>query len=160
MSTRARIGIENDDGTVTSVYTHFDGYPTHHAPILTESYSEPEKLRELLALGDMSILAPEIGRKHSFDGHSGNIEANAWCLFYDRDRGESDVAAVTHPADTWPDYGHVYEYLLRPNGWTTRERQYRDHEAYWTDDWRPLAEAYVEAKAEEDAYLASQDARA
>jgi hypothetical protein len=26
MSTRSRIGIENQDGTTTSIYCHFDGY--------------------------------------------------------------------------------------------------------------------------------------
>lgn len=86
MSTRARIGIENDDGSVTSVYTHSDGYPEHHAPILAEHYGEASSVRELLALGDLSSLASSVGD----------------CFAYGRDRAESDVGAETHPADDWP----------------------------------------------------------
>lgn len=117
MSTNARIGVENEDGTVTSAYTHWDGYPSHHAPILSEHYADPAKLRELLALGDLSSLAPEIGEQHDFESR----EHPGWCLFYARDRGETDVAAKTHPIDAWPDYGQAFEYLLKPNGWHGRE---------------------------------------
>lgn len=33
MATRSRIGIENQDGTVTSVYCHWDGYPENNGRI-------------------------------------------------------------------------------------------------------------------------------
>src|SRR4029450_988789 len=55
MATRARVGVRNEDGTVTSIYTHWDGYPEHHLPILTEAYATEERARALIALGDVSI---------------------------------------------------------------------------------------------------------
>ena len=121
MSTRARVGIENEDGSVTSVYTHSDGYPEHHAPILTEHYGDEGSVRGLLALGDLSILAPKIGDAHVFSSHD---YASPDCLAYGRDRGEEDVAAVTHPADDWPDSGQEYEYFFKraTERWAMRSR--------------------------------------
>ncbi len=110
MSTNARIGIDNGDGTVTSIYTHWDGYPTHHAPILLESYVTEQHLRQLLALGDVSILDHAIGEKHDFDMHyQERAKLGPWTVFYGRDRGENDVDARTHPIDEWPEYGQAWE---------------------------------------------------
>lgn len=120
MSTRARIGIEEPDGSVTSIYSHWDGYPEGAGAILLEHYSEPDALRQLLALGDVSSLGPDIGRVHNFETHSQNAEAATWCLFYKRDRGEQDVNAVSHARDSWPDYGQEFEYLLTSSGWLYR----------------------------------------
>ena len=38
MSTRARIGIVRPNGSILSIYTHSDGYISHHGPILLEHY--------------------------------------------------------------------------------------------------------------------------
>ena len=59
MATRSRIAIENQDGTVLSIYCHWDGYPSHHGPILLENYTTQEKVESLIALGSISSLAPE-----------------------------------------------------------------------------------------------------
>ena len=64
MSTRSRIGILNDDGTVDSIYCHFDGYISNNGKILQEHYTDPAKMAELIALGDISSLAAEIGVQH------------------------------------------------------------------------------------------------
>lgn len=120
MSTRARIGIEEPDGSVTSIYSHWDGYPDGAGAILLEHYSQPDELRQLLALGDVSSLGPELGERHDFDSHHSNEAASEWCLFYKRDRGEEDVNAISHDRDSWPDYGQEYEYLLTPKGWKVR----------------------------------------
>ena len=55
MSTRSRIAIENQDGTVTSVYCHFDGYLEGVGKKLFEHYDR-EKTEQLVALGDLSQL--------------------------------------------------------------------------------------------------------
>lgn len=115
MSTRARIGIENENGKVTSIYTHSDGYPDHHWPVLTEHYNTEEKVRALLALGDLSWLGESIGEKHDFGGE--NYE---WCLAYGRDRGETGTEAETHESIAWPDGGQYYEYLFRRGAWLWR----------------------------------------
>ena len=67
MGTRSTIALEFADGTVQQVYCHWDGYLEHNGKILQEHYSDPFKLRELIDLGDMSSLAPNIGTQHSFE---------------------------------------------------------------------------------------------
>ena len=39
MSTNSRIGILHEDGTTETIYCHWDGYPEHQMPILTEHYN-------------------------------------------------------------------------------------------------------------------------
>lgn len=115
MSTNSRIGIENADKSVTSIYCHFDGYWDHHGPILLKCYDTPEKVLELMALGDLSVLDREIGEKQDF-----NNRRHGWCLFYGRDRGEKGTQAVVH--DTIHDfltYGEEYNYLFRDGEWWT-----------------------------------------
>lgn len=94
MGTRARIGRINEDGTVTSIYTHWDGYPEHHAPILLGAYDTPAKLKKLFALGDLSTLGSELGEKHDFDEPLYNTEKKDWCKSYGRDRGEPAPATM------------------------------------------------------------------
>lgn len=71
MSTRSRIAIENQDGTVTSVYCHFDGYVKGVGKILFENYNR-EKTEQLVALGNLSQLN----------------ESTETTIAYCRDRGE------------------------------------------------------------------------
>jgi hypothetical protein len=55
MATRSRIAIENQDGTVNSVYCHWDGYLSGVGKTLFNHYDQ-EKLRKLLELGGLSAL--------------------------------------------------------------------------------------------------------
>ena len=56
MATRSRIAIENQDGTVTSIYCHFDGYLSGVGKLLKEYYTTQTKVEALIALGDISAL--------------------------------------------------------------------------------------------------------
>ena len=57
MSTRSAIAIqETKNGPVRHIYCHYDGYPEHNGKILNEHYRDLAKVKELLALGDMSSL--------------------------------------------------------------------------------------------------------
>jgi hypothetical protein len=101
MGTRARIAIATPTG-YRSIYTHWDGGPEHHGRILLEHYTDPDKIRELIALGDLSSLRGEIGAKHPFDPPSYD-ERDAWneaygkmCNAYGRDRGEKNVDTAEH----------------------------------------------------------------
>ena len=60
MATRSNIGIKNSDGSIEMIYCHWDGYPDNQLPILTEHYNTEDKVRELLALGDISVLAERV----------------------------------------------------------------------------------------------------
>lgn len=56
MSTRSLIAIENTDGTVESVYCHWDGYVEYNGKILFNNYKTEAIVRELIAGGNMSTL--------------------------------------------------------------------------------------------------------
>lgn len=131
MSTRARIGIPTPEG-VESIYVHFDGYPEGVGEKLATHWVTSDKVRELIDLGDLSILGEDVGEKHPFHIDHGTQATEAelrMCLAYGRDRGEQDVGSKTHSLDNWPDYGQEYEYLavLGEDGevsWLVREAAY------------------------------------
>jgi hypothetical protein len=117
MGTRSTIALEFADGTVQQVYCHWDGYLEHNGAILKEHYLNPFKLRDLIDLGDLSSLRPEIGDKHPFSQFGLNkedpdfdeqialyekAEALGWSTFYGRERGEDCPARK---------YANVNEYF-------------------------------------------------
>ena len=86
MATRSYIGVRNTDSSVDYIYCHFDGYPEHNGQILTEHYTNINRVNELLQLGDLSVLGQFIGEKMDFDKRIQDT-----CLAYGRDRGETNV---------------------------------------------------------------------
>lgn len=109
MATRSRIAIEKPDGTVESIYCHWDGYPENNGQILVEHYGDHEKVQALIDLGDISSLAPEVSAynpaKHSFNDPEDGI-----VVAYGRDRGEDGIDKKTH--SSVPDFfnGDIEEY--------------------------------------------------
>lgn len=105
MATRARIGIDNQDGTVTSIYLHHDGYTDGAGRILAADYTTPERVEALLELGDLSSLG-------------GTSEDT---IAYGRDRGEDGCEAATHGYEDWPASGAAFQYLYDLEaGWLVR----------------------------------------
>ena len=92
MATRSLIGKLNSDGTVTHIYCHWDGYPSHNGFLLQEHWDTPYKVDQLLALGDLSSLGSEIGEQQDPNGTSRNRD---WCLAYGRDRNQINIDAKT-----------------------------------------------------------------
>lgn len=95
MSTRSRIGITNQDGTIVSIYCHCDGYPSHVGHLLKEYYNTPERIRDLIALGDIDVLDkrlnPDLGYRHT-----GNARQKGVTLAGHRDCGQPE--SETRPA--------------------------------------------------------------
>lgn len=88
MSTHARIRMILPSGEKSkAIYVHWDGYPSHIMPILETYYNTPEKVEELIELGNLSFLderiKPEPGEKHSFKHRAPGVT-----LAYHRDRGD------------------------------------------------------------------------
>ena len=54
MSTNARIGLQLADGSILSVYHHWDGYPEWLGVTLKEHYNTKEQIAELIDGGNMS----------------------------------------------------------------------------------------------------------
>ena len=121
MATRSRIGIARYDGSIQSIYCHWDGYPAHNGMLLVQHYTGWFKLNSLILLGDLSILGESIGEKHDFNTHG--AEHPDWCLAYHRDRGEKLSPAVCHASqDAYSRYlvkesDVDYGYLWRDGEW-------------------------------------------
>jgi hypothetical protein len=60
MATRSTIALEYADGTVEQIYCHWDGYLENNGVILETHYMDPFKVKELLALGDISSLCATV----------------------------------------------------------------------------------------------------
>jgi hypothetical protein len=111
MATRSRIGIENNNGTVSSIYCHWDGYPEHTGKILKDYYSDPNTLQQLLDLGDISFLKE-------------NLKDT---IAYHRDKGEDLNPSFIHPDVNsfkpmeYEEYGYV---LTKDNEWVIVETAY------------------------------------
>lgn len=127
MSTRSTIAILNPDNTVTSIWCHWDGYLDHHGRILSKHYTSDQHIRELMALGHLSILGKDIGEQHLFENpYEWNCpEWSAWekryqdmCFAYGRDRGEKGVDSRTYNSTTsWMAKGEEYNYLWDGAQW-------------------------------------------
>lgn len=127
MATRSTIALEFADGTVQQVYCHWDGYLEHNGQILFEHYSDPFKLRDLIDMGDVSSLGPNIGSQHPFSPHESADASAAYdaamkagaTTFYGRDRGEDGVSARKFDNFEMYKLSHQYEefeYILRTDG--------------------------------------------
>jgi hypothetical protein len=87
MSTRATISyFDEDTKKYHSIYLHNDGYLEGAGKILKEHYSSLEKVKELVALGSISILGDRIAPigKHSF-----YAPEKGTTVAYHRDRREN-----------------------------------------------------------------------
>ena len=61
MSTRTRIGYEQEDGTIRSIYCHSDGYPSWTGKKLRDHYDGDEaKVVDLVNTGYISCLFPTV----------------------------------------------------------------------------------------------------
>lgn len=144
MATRSSISIvseRTENGKGKTIYSHWDGYPSHNGRILLEHYQDPKKIKALIKLGDISILAEnvepqgkgvnrqwdrekgkyvliEAAKEHSYDTpHYGVVVA------YGRDRGEKDVKATTFRGATPnPNTAQEFDYLFveSENQWYVR----------------------------------------
>ena len=90
MSTRSTISAKLDD-YIYSIYCHWDGYPDHHLPILTEHYNTEEAIEKLMALGDLSSL--EVSTECP-EGHTFDTPIKGYCIAYGRDRGDDGTEAI------------------------------------------------------------------
>lgn len=123
MSTRSFIGIKNEDGTITAVYCHWDGYPEYNGKMLVENYNTKEKAQELINLGDLSSICervkPNEDEIHTFDNPLKDVT-----VAYYRDRNEDweDVKPKNfetikeyydYAIDNWGEY----IYLFADNEW-------------------------------------------
>jgi len=113
MSTNSNIGIVNKDGSVESIYCHWDGYIEHNGLILMLYYQDEQKIRDLINLGDISSLHRNVnipeGISHNFESINDGI-----CVAYHRDRGEDKHIALNDNVSDflkkrWQEYNYLYD---------------------------------------------------
>lgn len=150
MSTRSRIGIQDADGSIRSIYCHFDGYLNGVGQTLFDSYTDPAKVEALIALGDLSSLDDEVAPAPGVP-HSYGSAAKGVTVAYHRDRGEAlrpasvDPDEATYYADANKSWAE-YLYLFRDGQWLATS-------TYSSSDGQflPIADALAaEAAADEE----------
>ena len=105
MSTRSLIGYQKEDGSITFAYCHFDGYPEHHMPILTEHYNTREKAIELVSKGGMSFLDEDINKIEFYTSRGDELETY---------NSPTPVDFFSNNIDLWQEYSY---YIDLDNKW-------------------------------------------
>jgi len=159
MGTRSMIAIENPNSkSIKAVYCHWDGYLQHNGSILNKHYTASPKVNNLIALGDLSSLRPEIGEKHPFSRLDTTMTDSEWdalygnsCTFYTRDRGETapykHFNSIKEASDyydgSWCEYFYLFKYDedLESGKWYYRTRE--------TGRWKRLSTAMKQFKEDE-----------
>jgi hypothetical protein len=125
MATRSRIGLELKDGSVLSVYHHWDGYPEWLGRILKTHYNSKDAVAELIDGGDMSSAWTNAGW---------NNETRKQGPLYYSERGEDCPPRLDKSVGEFlqnnEEYGYVY---TQEEGWL----------CYDTCDWH---ETYLESQ--------------
>lgn len=97
MSTNSRIGIIRSDGSVDSIYCHWDGNYEHNGMIRFNKYQDLNKINKLIELGSISFLDAEVEpRKDQI--HSFEYPCDGVVVAYHRDRGERKCV-IDHARD-------------------------------------------------------------
>ena len=161
MGTRSMIAIQNPySKDVRAVYCHWDGYLEHNGSLLHKHYSNSSKVNNLIALGGLSSLRPEIGDKHEFSRLDSTLPEAEYealygnmCTFYGRDRGETGQEFKVFPTlakaseyfeGSWCEYLYVFKY--------SKADDYQSGEWHFKQmggRWKKLAPALAKLKAEE-----------
>jgi hypothetical protein len=159
MGTRSMIAIQNPyNKTVRAVYCHWDGYLEHNGAILQKHYSNSPKVNNLIALGDISSLRPEIGEKHAFSRLETPMDDEAYdklygnmTTYYGRDRGETgtefkvfDTLKQAEEHYTWSDYFYCFKYT-KSSDYTVGEWHYKKA----GERWKKLAPAIAKLDPKE-----------
>ena len=119
MSTRGIIAIEKPDKTCRAVYVHFDMCLDSAGICLTQHYTAPERVKKLLALGDLYSLGGKLSKDDP------EPEAQDVCIAYHRDYGQPysyKAPRAWETADKLLDqasdiYRAEYVYLFRDGEW-------------------------------------------
>lgn len=139
MATRSTISIENLDGTVHTVYCHWDGYIANNGVILNKYYNTRELVEKLIMGASISSLGRYISDKPmDFDNRDYDY------VNYYSNRGE--ITEIRHFKD-FDDYNEnhqyeEYEYIFtKDNVWSVFDG----------NDWHDL-EYVIQEEGYKDVY--------
>ena len=118
MGTRSRIGIELSDGSILSVYHHWDGYPEWLGRILNTHYNTKEKVEQLIDGGDMSSCWTDQRWDNSADDTYGPQ--------YYSQRGEDCPPYLDESLEDYLSDGEEFAYLFTNGEWVCYDRHQFD----------------------------------
>ena len=111
MATRSRIGLQLSDGSILSVYHHYDGYPEWLGRILTTHYNTKDKVTELIDSGDMSCCWTDtVWGEDRTDGQKYGPETYAA-------RGENCPPRLDSHWGDFINNGEEYGYIFKNGEW-------------------------------------------
>lgn len=129
MATRSFIWMKKENKW-EGIYCHWDGYPKYNGRILLKYYKNPRKIASLIALGDISSLAPKIGKydpKRDF-----NKPDREYVKAYHRDRKESwekvkpkNACSVKEAIQISRNFGAEYIYFWDGQKWNCFDDVYK-----------------------------------
>jgi hypothetical protein len=113
MSTRGRLGIQLSDGSILSIYNHFDSYSEGLGLKLVEHFNTKEKVQELVDLGDISCIWTNLGFNQETLPETGPLPYSA--------RGEDCPPQVSDDLDYFlkltNECGGEYAYVFANGEW-------------------------------------------
>ena len=109
MGTRSRIGLELSDGSILSVYCHWDGYPEFNGVKLQEHFNSYELAAELIDGGDISSLWTNAGWNNETLPTTGPQ--------YYSSRGEDRPPSLDSNLKEYLTDGEEYAYLFKDGEW-------------------------------------------
>jgi hypothetical protein len=135
MATRSTISIENLDGSINTIYCHYDGYISHNGVILQTKYNDRELVAKLIMGGAISTLGSSISPVPlDFD------EPTAYTKYYSY-RGEITTIDYYKDFDDYDQNHHYeeFEYLFtKDNVWSV----------FFRGDWHDLEYVIQESEKE------------
>jgi len=115
MATRSRIGIELSDGSILSVYCHWDGYPEFNGVKLVEHFNSRDAVTELIDGGGISALWTNAGWNNETLPETGPL--------YFSSRGENCPPRLDANRYDYLAEGEEYAYLFTRNDeWVCYDR--------------------------------------
>lgn len=141
MSTHSRIACQHPDGSIKSIYCHYDGYPSHNGKLLIEYWNNHEKAEALMSLGNLVMLGKTLGERLDHEKIEADLRSNA-CKAYGRDKEKNGQDAISHPnIDKLIQCYETYVYLYTDNRWYIF-CDYEDQKG----EWRELIDVLNEDK--------------
>lgn len=128
MATRSMIAQSLPDGTLRSIYCHWDGYPSNNGAILHRFYNTEEQVTALMDGGDLSTLAADI---------KNNERIQSDYMSFSGQRFATADEAIEYYTESWCEWFYKFEDGI----WWARDRK---------SDWRSLVGILEDAREEVD----------
>ena len=111
MATRGRIGVQLTDGSILSVYCHYNNYPSFNGVKLQEHFNSYELAAELIDGGDMSCLWTNAGWNNEILPTTGALYYTSRGEEYNPPRIDSNLKQYL------TDGAEEYAYLFKDGEW-------------------------------------------